>query len=340
MNWVYFGILPESPLSTPLTADTLWGHICWYIRESRGESALKEFIHRFQSDPPFLLSDAFPFEFIPFPLIPITNRVESEIIKAQLPDSTADKRKKLFLFNKLKKLKKARFIPYQRLSKIAQEFDILKLFNELLATEEIEKPPKSYTIIEPHVSIDRLTLTAKEGQLFFTSSEVYEKSDSPSQWIIALIRDFDESELFRYLKEIGNIGYGADRSVGRGRFEVEAPKPLAPQPLREANLGIALSHFVPAQNDPISGYWNLSTKFGRVGGIFSIKHPLSDIPFTPFKRPLIMLTPGSVFRITYNFAEKPFWGRLVSNIHRIAEVVHFGYAPIFPLNAKPETLTE
>ncbi|MCX7767342.1 MAG: hypothetical protein N2246_11620, partial [Candidatus Sumerlaeia bacterium] len=68
------------------------------------------------------------------------------------------------------------------------------------------------------------------------------------------------------------------------------------------------------------------------------KRQASDIPFTPFKRPLIMLTPGSVFKLNRSITEKPYWGRIVPNIHRLPQVVHYGFTPVFPLMAKSDIL--
>lgn len=338
MNWVYFGIQPKTILLSPITADTLWGHLCWFIRETEGESTLAEFIKSFETAPPFLLSDAFPFKQVPMPLIPLEHKYEPEIIQQKLPETLEEKRKTLPLLNRLKKLKKTRFVSYEIISTMMADFNALKLLKEFFLAAEKEEPVPHQEIIEPHVTIDRQTLGAREGQLFFTAGTAYSPSATPAFWILALIRNYDPELLFKQLQQIGNLGYGADRSVGKGSFDVTPPQPLQPQPITDANIGVALSHFVPAENDSTRGCWNLSTKFGKVGGLYSVGSPAPEIPFTPFKKPLIMLIPGSVFLLTHNFTDKPYWGRIVHNVHRLPRVVHYGYAPILPLKATSDVL--
>jgi CRISPR/Cas system CSM-associated protein Csm4 (group 5 of RAMP superfamily) len=77
---------------------------------------------------------------------------------------------------------------------------------------------------------------------------------------------------------------------------------------------MSLSYFIP-DSSLKSGYYNLFTKFGRLGGHYAI----SEIPF---KNPLILMTPGSVFKIE---EKKPYYGVTVKGIHKKEEIRHQTY---------------
>jgi CRISPR-associated protein Csm4 len=48
-------IKPISPFSTPIQADTLFGHLCWALRYLEGdEKKLLKFLEEFDSKPPIL----------------------------------------------------------------------------------------------------------------------------------------------------------------------------------------------------------------------------------------------------------------------------------------------
>jgi CRISPR-associated protein Csm4 len=59
----------RAPLGTPLTSGTLFGQLCWVRRESQGESALEAWLHRDNEADLWALSDGFPKDFLPRPLV-------------------------------------------------------------------------------------------------------------------------------------------------------------------------------------------------------------------------------------------------------------------------------
>lgn len=64
-------------------------------------------------------------------------------------------------------------------------------------------------------------------------------------------------------------------------------------------------------------------KYGKLGGEYTFSR-------NPFKKPLIMLTAGSVFRVQQSV--KPFYGRMIEGIAPSKpEVVHYGYAFSVPI---------
>src|SRR5256885_2344181 len=52
-------------------ADTVFGHLCWSLLRRSGETTLTEFLSLYEAKtPPVLLSDGFPGDYLPRPLLP------------------------------------------------------------------------------------------------------------------------------------------------------------------------------------------------------------------------------------------------------------------------------
>src|SRR5438094_3308698 len=65
-------ITPRSPWGTPLQVDTLFGHLCWALTYTQGETALRDFLQAFDGpSPPLVLSNGFPKGCLPRPLFPV-----------------------------------------------------------------------------------------------------------------------------------------------------------------------------------------------------------------------------------------------------------------------------
>lgn len=87
---------------------------------------------------------------------------------------------------------------------------------------------------------------------------------------------------------------------------------------------MSLSHFVPAKNDPTNGAYKTMVKYGKLG---------EDKAFcgNTFKKPLIMLKPGAVFRCS---DVKPYYGRLLENIaYADSDVVQYAFAFAAPIKS-------
>jgi CRISPR-associated protein Csm4 len=63
-------LAPGSRFGTPLLADSLFGALCWEVVHRQGEPELLKMLERFRKgDPPFILSNAFPGDLLPRPLV-------------------------------------------------------------------------------------------------------------------------------------------------------------------------------------------------------------------------------------------------------------------------------
>ncbi len=349
MDWIYFGIRPQSPLLTPITADTLWGHICWVIRERTGDEAVKAFIERFEQHPPFVISDAFPYGSVPMPLLPIPGTVNERLIEKfrhnppePIKQSGDEKIPRYSLYAALKKIRKKNYVSLDLLKASNLTSLLEDMLVEYITTKaEKEQAPTRVNFVEPHVGIDRTTLTAREGALYSTVGTLYRTdTETAPLWILAGLRDYDASTLEEYIREIGFLGFGADRSTGKGGFEVERPQQLLVPEYESSRSGMALAHFVPARDDPTEGFWRTRTKFGRVGGMFSVRSTRRNVPFTPFKQPIMMLTPGSVFSLDEQSRSSRVMGTLLHGVHRIPDVVHYAYTPVLPLGLEVQATTK
>lgn len=70
MNVFSYRLRPTSAWVTPFLADSLFGALCWEFAHRQGEADLLKLLDRFRKgDPPFVISNAFPGDLLPRPLV-------------------------------------------------------------------------------------------------------------------------------------------------------------------------------------------------------------------------------------------------------------------------------
>jgi CRISPR-associated protein Csm4 len=254
-------LTPLSPLFQGFPAsDTLFGAICWGIKRIYGESRLINILNRFQENPEFILSSAFPYlELNNFPLHFYPKTVSTGLSVSDIEEMAGDdKEEKVKVITKYKKFKKSEYVSDSIFTKILDEVSEKTLFNDyrkcrikikermLLTTEEWEKffkdskPAYKSETVQKN-SIDRLTMsTGKEGQTFYQQ----EYFTSPVFKLHFLMKTNDINffkPVFRYLED---KGIGGNRSTGKGRFKIEV--------LNEVSIGdgnsckfVTLSRYIP-----------------------------------------------------------------------------------------------
>jgi CRISPR-associated protein Csm4 len=248
-------------LKAPPRAPTLWGHLAWWVRYTQGEAALKEWLEAFRHDPPFLLSSAFPTDYLPRPYLP----------QLQVEDT-----------QQRKALKKIRYLSLKTFARVIREGE-----RALLEAPELkeEKAPKVTLASQTRVGINRATGTAQEGILF--TDRVYwlgDKEQKQTWTVYSQIRQ-PADYLEQALREIGTFGYGGQASVGLGRFEVVDTQEMDLPEAENPTHWVTLSPTLPQGE----GFWALETYWGRLGGHYAQAE-------TPFKRPYLRAVEGSVFR--------------------------------------------
>lgn len=310
-------LCPRSAWRTPWQADTLVGALCATCARVRGAEFLRERViaPMLAGNPPFVLSDAFPGDFLPAPLA----------VRLAPPPPDADrkavKRGRWLArddFLTLRDRGTSAGIPWDRLWPDAAVFcDDLTRHNTLARDSDV-----SLEGAGPFARLDTRLRNAPGGRNGLT----------------LYVRVGDEQSadlLLELLHELSLVGFGADVATGRGQFEIAADPEAADdldQSPADAHAVAILSTFQPAPGDPIDGVWEAFPKFGKVGPDLG----LSDVR----KHTLIMFRPGACFRARPGV---PYLGRalpmtqflpenVVSSLHeRGIEVIHPAYGLAIPL---------
>lgn len=303
-----------SSVITPFQSDTIWGHMAWACYYLWGDKKCKDFINSHKDGNPTLVTNAYPEGFMPVPYISLFSReqVEREIFK---------------------KVKKKKLMKIENFEKVKDALSPGKLFEILKQEIEEEKrnekrKEKKLEIAEVAIlrnKIDRLTFTTSGiGELFATDEIFY--SDDSTMWFALKTEFFNKSELEAILKSIELSGFGADASVGRGKIKfIEISEYNFPE-AKDANAFISLSNFIPADGEFSQfedAWYKTFIKFPKVGGYYAL--------LNPFKKPLLFVEAGSVFKVK---ELKSYYGCLVENVHSDPDIVQYAYA--FPLKVKME----
>jgi CRISPR-associated protein Csm4 len=309
-------ITPRSPWGTPLHADSLFGHLCWALTYLRGEKALRDFLLAFDgSQPPLVLSNGFPKGCLPRPLLPAVS------IQREGQDPTD--RKKL----KHKTLLAEEWLLSARNGLTEEKIQQALLSDPKEEEESVGKKDPWREELGYHNTIDRWSNSVRDEGGFFQSMDYHLPPDSRLNVYIKTDY-FSETVLGELLDIVKKGGFGRDKSAGLGSFNF-ALSTFAFSSMPGANAFISLSNFVPSPHDPTEGYYDLMTKFGKLGGDFAVGPVSNGGKHNPFKKPLIMLRSGSVFRDTQ---VREWYGRLVAGVHTNSEIHHYGLC--YPLEVR------
>lgn len=278
----------DTPLGTPLTSGTLFGHLCWAVRERDGEEGLCSWLDA-QKESPWLVSDGLPADLLPRPLLrpvpPLAMTTTEEADAAKKRDRQA----------------------WVTVSGFLAVRDAMS--NEALGPhldDRLATDASRLTRVRlAHNTIDRQRGgTPDEGGLFFVDEDwsfavaplrdVYVRAAAPSEEI---------ADLFR---RVGEAGYGRDATWGRGRFTLDGP--VTPVPELDAHDGprrVSLSHGTLTANMTAPRY-RLFTHYGKIGDA------MAATGARVWKRPVLLARPGATFRPA---DEGPF-GALLDGVHQ------------------------
>ena len=269
----------RSALGTPLVGPTIFGQLCWIVRESEGEAALSDWLKN--PSRMWRLSDGLPSGFLPKPLcrprlLPVEKIAET------------------------KKLKKNELVRRDVWLKSRSAWDERKI-----SQGDLMSLPKAATRI-PHNSIDRNTGSTPEmGGLYFTNEDW--RFTSNDKYIDLYIQAPDEKEkISALLQLLGQTGYGRDASTGKGQFAVVSvaeDDELLNAP--DATRHVSLSRGVLTPETMRDAYWRVTPHFGKTGPQVSLTGT------SPFKRPVLLTAPGASYHL---HGDGPA-GRWVTNIH-------------------------
>jgi CRISPR-associated protein Csm4 len=275
---------PTSPWRTPWQSDTLSGMLCWAAVRRDGPDVLAREILQpaLAGEPPFVLSDAFPGDWLPIPMT------------VRLQDWPADERKAL---------KRARWLKTEVFARAQR--------GEALVASDLVSEHGIHSFVQLRNTIGRTSNTTSDGGGLF-GDRLYAVDGQDELAVYVRVADGFEDRLLTLFRELEQVGFGSDNSIGKGQFEIATG--LEPQTeidsLPDANGSIVLSTFQPAPADPIDGYWDSFTKYGKLGPDFGIENV--------FKRPLVMLRPGATFRPK---VAKGWVGRAIPMNHLLSQEV-------------------
>jgi CRISPR-associated protein Csm4 len=221
-----------SGFATPLQADTLFGHFCWIVANEEGADGIRSFLTPYmQGDPPFIISDGFPYDYLPKPFS---------------LDARGDTSKEI---------KKEQWLAPEQFSGIIGG----KNPTELTGFKE-----KKAVIM--HNSISRLNnMVLAAGGLFGIEETFNEEATlyvriKSDDWLPKIKGLFDSLE---------KTGFGKKRSTGKGQFEVKEITAFEFTACPQANAFVTLSSFCPCAADPTDGYYKLFTKYGKLGDAYN-----------------------------------------------------------------------
>lgn len=305
-------VIPESPWLTPWQSDTLAGLLCWACARTEGERVLEEELIEpgLNGEPPFVVSDAFPGEWLP---IPASVRMASWAAEERKP------------------VKRSRWIERTVFTRLQH--------GHRPGIADLIQDRGVHEYLQLRNTISRASnTTAMGGGLYPTAERVLGADDQNRAFshltIYIRIRRQSKDLLTELLKELATWGFGADRSAGKGQFRLGSGLEAIDEfdEVKSPTGCVVLSTFQPSSGDPTDGSWDAFTKYGRLGADFGFENV--------FKRPLIMLRPGAFFTPS---ASKGWVGRaipmrellspdVVSELAaRQANVVHWAFGLAVPV---------
>lgn len=319
----------KSSVITPFHSDTLWGHICWALRYTQGEEELLDFLECYDSgEPPLVISNAFPKDYLPFPVLEPIAKTQQRALIATSSFVTAASAVKKFSATKyiLKEL-------FAHLNK--GTISSYSLLEAILANPEkfpvisAESPSVSY-----HTKINRVSGAAIDGGLFTTNDMFYANNEFEAYCKIG--HGFSEQNLKQCLEFININGFGKKKSTGKGSIHCTIEK-ITDDVTDDANAFMSLSNYVPCQDDPQKGFYKLLTKYGKLGGHFASSSIIPGNNPTPFKYPLVMFESGSIFKVD---KKREHYGRIVKGVHPAEKINIVHYGMTYPMPLKIEGLND
>lgn len=285
-----------SPFVHAWQADTIFGGLCWSLRDLEGEETLAALLREQRSEsPPVVISNGFPGDLLPRPILPL-----------MVSEEHSDDFK---LYRKIRWLRLQEFIDLR-----------MGLPFEQAVTSDLEAPwrEKAWTAqVEYHNAISRDTDTVLLENGLYPEEEFTPLEDFGDRIsIYAYLHDDWKDRILRALEVLGRAGLGGEKSKGKGGFTVEKVAPFEgfPQPPSPGGV-VVLSDFVAHNTDPQMGYWSVKTKYAKLGGVYSSSG-------SPFKRPFLALEAGSCFVTP---TPRHFYGRMVEGlVPSRPEVLQYG----------------
>lgn len=281
-------ITPTSNFASKLKGDTLFGQICWAISFLSGEERLRKLLDNYEENPFLVVSDPFPKGYLPKPAMPSVYLGEDGLKKKE-------NRKKIWL-------------TYEQLNKGD--------FANAKTTKDVNSEDFDKVVVRNSINYSSFTT---EGDAFAPYGD--KESKISSKDIYFLIDEiFELEELKSALRLVGQMGYGKDATIGKGRFTLSEP---SEQNISfDGNTFMALNPFVPSDTPCVELFYEPFTRFGKTGA--------SRANANPFKKPIILADTSAVICFE-NRQHLQYVGKAIKDISSYEDVVHQGYSIVVPI---------
>lgn len=308
---------PLSAFGTPPKGDSLFGQLCWAVRNRFGRARLEELLVGYTQGRPYIVvSDALPADHLPRPVLPTD----------WFGDTDGDR----------KVVKKRVWVPLDTL-----RYPVTEWLGHCRSLEELPGGGVR-TRPQPHNSINRVTnTTGGDFAPYSTEQRWYGQEGAgkavgsqPRLDIYVVLDDarMPADELHMLLKDMGELGFGRDAGIGLGRFRVDSWERfnLPGQPEADARLTLGPCAPQGLAWDGSRSFYQPFTRFGRHGDIGA---RLGN----PFKSPVLMADTGAVFTPRLRTQEGGFAPLFIgqglggdgslSKAKGLENTIHQGYAP-------------
>lgn len=303
-------VRPIMSFLSKLQSDTFFGAFCWSYKYLYGEAELERLLEKSMSQcPQIIFSNAFPSGYLPCP-IGITDDARNSM-------DTSDKLKRRKTYQEDKKIKKCDMITLEAFKAI--QCGNKSGFTEFLGKESVEQ----HSMMHNQISRDVGIVTKDEnGGSLFSEMEYFAKEDT--LYDIYIFTYIEDNILKNVLEHMFVLGIGANKSTGKGGFDIVSIEPceeLFENNRADANAYMALSNFIPSKNDPTEGDYQTIIKYGKLDREYAGSE-------SPFKKPLMYIKAGSVFKTD---DVKLYYGRCINGIAVNEKIVVNGCTIAVPM---------
>jgi CRISPR-associated protein Csm4 len=304
---------PLAPFATPPTSGTLFGHLCWAYRARHGQPALQAWVDRLPAEP-FAISDLLPADHLPVPLLPAVPEALPQPLTREARES----------YEQRKKQRSRRFLPARAWREARTGATAARIAKQA-ADARLFKPARV-----PHNRIDRLSGQTPEqggGGLWF-ADEFWPNGTAP-QADLYVRTTLPERQLADLVRDVGETGFGADATLGRGRFAlagIEAAAWLDDAPAAGGmRRMLSLSQGFVSEN-MVQPRWKRTVLFGKVARSVMAEGA------RPWKLPLLLAEAGCTFAP----ADAGPYGAFLTGIHQDRpEIGHNGFHLAIPYTEAP-----
>lgn len=292
-------IRPLASYLSPLQSDTFFGAFCWSYRYLYGEERLADLLSvGLVGGPKIIFSNAYPSGYLP---LPMGYRDEG-----RTGYDAADKQEARAAYQQNKIYKKCSLISREGF-RMFQTGDVCG-YSQYLAQEEVcESGVMHNTVNRGAGTVQK---TKGQGSLY-VKNEL--RAPEGMTYDVYILTSLELGLLREVLTLMLTLGIGGSKSTGKGEFALVGDLTEERELLTcgEANGFTALSNFIPAASDPAGGWYKTMVKFGKTDREYAASE-------TPFKKPLLYLQAGAVFRTD---AVREYYGRIVTGVSQFPGVV-------------------